>query len=107
VSLAVRLSRPRSGAERWSFLTLLLAVAGFSVSIWFILGSQSDASQVRWWLVAVPPFVAAIPVLLPRHAVRIGATAVLGAWCFLAVFSIGMLLVPALLAAFAALVRDG
>jgi hypothetical protein len=105
MSTALRLSRPRSDAERWSFLTLVLAVAGLALSIWFVLGSQSDTSEIRWWLVVAPLFVTAAPVVIPRHPVRVAAFVALAGWCFLALFSIGMLLVPALLAAVAAAVR--
>jgi hypothetical protein len=107
VTHAVRLIRHRSDAERWSFLALLLAVVGLSVSIWFIFSSQSETSQIRWWLVALPLVVTAAPVLVPRHGVRVAAAVLLGVWCFLTGFSIGMLLLPALLAALAAVVREG
>jgi hypothetical protein len=105
MSIALRLSRQRSETERWSFVALVFAGVGLALSIWFVLGSQDDASQVRWWLVVAPLFVTAVPVLIPRHAARVGAMVVLGGWCFLAVFSIGMLLVPALIAAVVAAVK--
>jgi hypothetical protein len=107
VSIALRLSRTRSDAERWSFVTLVLAVAGLALAIWFVIGSQSDTSEVRWWLVVAPLFITAAPVLIPRQGVRVAAFVALAGWCFLALFSIGMLLVPALLAALAAAVKGG
>jgi hypothetical protein len=82
-------------------------VIGVAVSIWFVLSSETDPAGVRWWLVVAPLVVTAIPVLLPRHGVRVTAMVVLGAWCVLAVFSIGMLLGPALSAAVVAVVREG
>ena len=107
VSVAVRVGGTRSEADRWSFVALALATIGLAVSVWFILKSETDTAQVRWWLVVAPLFVTAIPVLLPRHAVRVTAVVVLGAWCLLTGFSIGMLLLPALIAAVVAVIREG
>ena len=107
MSVAVCVRGTRSAAERWSFAAFLLATIGLVLSIWFIVGSETDTSQVRWWLVFAPLVVTAIPVLLPRHAVRVTAVVVLGAWCFLTGFSIGMLLLPALIATVVAAVKEG
>ena len=107
MSVAVRVGGTRSEADRWSFVALALATIGLAVSVWFILKSETDTAQVRWWLVVAPLFVTAIPVLLPRHAVRVTAVVVLGAWCLLTGFSIGMLLLPALIAAVVAVIREG
>jgi FtsH-binding integral membrane protein len=107
VSVALRLGGTRTEAERWSFLALALAAIGLAFSIWFILGSDSDPAGVLWWLVVAPLVVTAVPVLIPRHVVRVTAMAVLGAWCVLTGFSIGMLLLPALIAAVVAVVREG
>ena len=107
MSVALHLGRTRSAADRWSLLALALAAIGLAVSIWFIFSSDSDPAQVVWWLVAAPLFVTAIPVLLPRRGVRVAAAVVLGGWCVLTGFSIGMLLLPALSVAVVAATREG
>jgi hypothetical protein len=106
VSIAVRIRGTQSAGEGWSFAALLLAAVGVAASIWFVVASQTDTDDVRWWLVVAPLFVMAAPVLLARHAVRVGAMVALAGWCFLAVFSIGMLQLPALVAAVIAVLRD-
>ena len=107
MTTAVRVRGIRSAAERWSFVAFLLAALGLATSVWFIVASQSETDQIRWWLVVTPLVVAAIPLLAPRHDVRVAAALALGAWCFVAVFSIGMLQLPALVAAVVAVARGG
>ena len=106
VTTAVRLRRTRSAAERWSLAAFLLAALGIVASAWFIVASPTDTEQVRWWLVVAPLIVAAIPLVVPRPGVRVAATLALGAWCWVAMFSIGMLQLPALVAAFGAVLKD-
>jgi hypothetical protein len=107
MSTAVRLRSMRTPAERWSVGAFLLAALGLAASVWLVVASQSDTDQVRWWLVSGPVVVTAIPLLIPRDGVRVATMLALGAWCFLAVFSIGMLQWPALVAAVVAVVRGG
>jgi hypothetical protein len=104
--VSVAVWKRHSEAERWSFLAFALAALGLALSTWFILGSDSEVAEVRWWLVALPFALTALPVLVPRHGVRIAAAALLCVWCFLTGFSIGMLLLPALLVASVAVVKD-
>ncbi len=106
VSFALSIRTTLSDAQRWSFAAFVLAAVGLACSIWFILGSDSDPAQVRWWLVAFPLVVTPIPVLLPRHGVRAAVMVALGGWCLLTGFSIGMLLLPALFAGVLAVVRN-
>jgi hypothetical protein len=106
VSTAVRVRGVRSPAERWSVGAFLLAAVGLAASIWFIVVSQTETDQVRWWLVLAPVVVTVIPLLSPRYGVRVAAMLALGAWCILALFSIGMLQLPALIAAVVAVARD-
>ena len=107
MSVALLVGGTRTAAQRWSFLALALAAVGLAASIWFIFGSDGDPAQVVWWLVAAPLFVTAIPVVFPRREARVAAAVVLGGWCVLTGFSIGMLLLPALAAAVVAVVREG
>ena len=106
MTTALRL-RGMQSAERWSFVAFLLAALGVGASVWFIAASQTETDDIRWWLVAAPLVVAAIPLLVPRAGVRVAAATVLGAWCFVAMFSIGMLQLPTLAAAIGAALRDG
>jgi hypothetical protein len=93
-------------AHRWSLAAFALSTLGFVLSIWFILGSETDTGDVRWWLVVAPLFVTAIPLVLARRGVRLAAMLALGAWCVLGLFSIGILQVPALGAAVAAVLKE-
>jgi hypothetical protein len=106
VNVAAHIRGTRSAAERWGFAAFLLAGVGLALSIWFIVGSQTDTGDVRWWLVVVPLVVTATPVVVATHGVRLAAMIALGAWCVLAVFSIGMLQLQALLAAVVAVLRE-
>jgi hypothetical protein len=98
----VRGSRP--GA--WSVAALVLAGVGAVAATWVIVGSDGDPSQVRWPLVMAPAAICLVPVLVPRPGARLGAAVALGAWCILAVLSIGFLLWPALAALLTALLRE-
>ena len=98
--------RSLSDAERSSVAALGLASIGFALSIWLVFSSGSDTTDIRWWLVVMPLVFTAIPVLLPRHRIRLVAVIALGAWCVLTGFSIGMLLVPALVATAMAFGRE-
>ena len=107
MTTALRVRGMRSAADGWSFVAFLLAALGLAASIWFVVASQTETGQARWWLVVAPLVVAAIPLLVPRHGARVAAALALGAWCFVAMFSIGMLQLPALVAAAVAAARDG
>jgi hypothetical protein len=96
----------RSAPWRWSLAAFLFAALGVVCSTWIIVGSDGDPSQVRWWVVVLPVALTLVPVLLPRTPVRFGAAVAMGAWCVLAVLSIGVLLMPALAAEVAAVLTE-
>ena len=107
MTAALHAWRAHSEAYRWSLVAVALAAVGLVASIWVILGSDTDTSQVRWWLVVTPLLVTAAPVVLPQHVVRVAAMITLAAWCAVTGFSIGIFLVPALIASAVSLVREG
>jgi hypothetical protein len=94
------------GRRAWSLAAFALAVLGFAASVWVIFGSDGDPSQARWPLVVAPLVLTFAPLLVPRQGVRIAAAVLLGLWCALTGFSIGLMLLPALGAAFMASVRE-
>ena len=105
---------PRSLPERhpaqaggWSIAALVLACAGVGASASLVVTMDSVPARVLWPLVVAPVAIALAPILVPRDGVRLAAVVVLGAWCVLTGFSIGLLLVPALLAQVMGAVREG
>lgn len=106
MNAALHARRTHSEAQRWSFAAFMLAAVGLAASIWVIFGSETDTAEVRWWLVVVPLFVTSLPVALPQRGMRVAAVVVLAAWCAVTGLSIGMFLVPALIASVASLVRE-
>jgi hypothetical protein len=73
---------------------------------WLIVASDSDPGHVLWPLVVAPIAIALAPVLVPRVSVRLASAAAMTAWCVLTGFSIGVLLIPALVAQLGAAVRE-
>lgn len=71
-----------------------------------VLG-DSDPAGVRWWLVVLPVILALAPVLAPSRFTRIAAFVLTVGWCVVAIFSIGVLLVPAAVALGVAMKDDG
>jgi len=104
--VVARLPAARSMPGGWSIAALLLAGAGVVASTWLVVATDSDPSHVLWPLVVAPIAIALAPVLLPRTGVRLGAAVAMAAWCVLGGFSIGLLLVPALVAQLGAAVRE-
>jgi hypothetical protein len=90
----------------WSIAALLLAGAGVAASTWLVIATDGDPGGVLWPLVVAPIAIALVPVILPRTDVRLGAAVAMAAWCILAGFSIGLLLVPALVAQLAEAIRE-
>lgn len=82
-----------------SLLAFGLAALAELASVALVVGSDSDPAGVHWWLALAPAVVAAVPVLLPRRSVRVGAAVVLAAWVAVASASIGLFFVPAAMAA--------
>jgi len=101
-----RLSRAHATPGSWSIAAVLLAGAGVAASTWLVLTIDSDPGGVLWPLVVAPLAIALAPILAPRNGVRLGAVVAMAAWCLLAGFSIGLLLVPALVAQLVAVIRD-
>ena len=98
-------SQPRLG--RWSLAALVLAGVGVAASTSLVLASDGDPSHVLWPVVVLPIAIAFTPLVVPRDGVRIGAAVAMGGWCVLTGFSIGFLLLPALVAQLGAAVREG
>lgn len=89
-----------------SFAAFGLAVAGVAAATAFIFAVDSDPERIRWWLVLAPVAITAFPLLVRKNAARLLAALLLTAWCIVAMFSIGMLLLPALVAQFGSWVRE-
>ena len=106
VALSSRALTYTSGRRGWSLAAFVLAAVGLGCSVVVILGSDGDPSQVLWPLVVAPLVITLVPLVVPRQGARVGALVALALWCFLTGFSIGMLLLPALVAALMAAVRD-
>jgi hypothetical protein len=62
-----------------------------------VIAAQDDPSSLNWALILVPSVAVPLPLLVPRRAARVGAAVVMGVWCFLTGFSIGLFFVPCLL----------
>lgn len=95
-----------SGRRAWSLAAFALATLGVGASVLVILGSDGDSSQVVWPLVAAPVALTLVLLLVRQDGVRLGAVVLLGLWCVVTGFSIGMLLLPALVAALMAVARE-
>jgi len=95
---------PRAGL--WSLAAFVLAGAGVAASTWLVVTVDSDPGGVLWPLVVAPIAIALAPLLVPRDGVRVAAAIAMGAWCFVTGFSIGVLLLPALVALIGAAVRE-
>jgi hypothetical protein len=85
---------------------VVLSGVGVAAATWVILGSDGDPTQVIWPLVFAPVAICAVPVLVRHSSARVSAVVALGAWCFVTGFSIGFTQLPALAAAFAAMIQE-
>ena len=94
------------GGAAWRLAAFALAALALVASVLVIFGSDGDASHVRWPLVVAPLVLTLLPLVVRQEGVRLGALVLLGLWCAVTVFSIGMLFLPALAAALMAIVRD-
>jgi hypothetical protein len=90
----------------WSLAALVLAGAGVTGATWLAVATDSDPGGVLWPLVVAPLAIALAPVLVPRTSVRLASAIAMAAWCVVAAFSIGLLLVPALVAELGAAIRE-
>jgi hypothetical protein len=86
-----------SGDSRrsWSLAALLAGAFGAGCA-GVVIASQSDPWSLNWPLILVPVAVVPLPLLVPRRAVRVGAAVVMGGWCLVTGFSIGLVFVPCL-----------
>jgi hypothetical protein len=82
-------------ARSWNLAALLAGAFGAACS-GVVIAAQTDLSSLNWPLILVPAVVVPVPLLVPRRAVRVGAAVVMGIWCWLCGFSIGMFFVPTL-----------
>ena len=83
-------------ARSWNLAALFAGAFGAGCSA-VLLASQADLSSLNWPLILVPAAVVPLPLLAPGRAVRVGAAVVMGIWCWLCGFSIGLFFSPALL----------
>jgi hypothetical protein len=89
----------------WSLAALFAGMLG-AVCVGVVIAAQSDPSSLNWPLILVPAVVVPLPLLVPRRAVRVGGAVVMGMWCFLTGFSIGLFFVPCLVLMILAARRD-
>ena len=89
--------RTWSGEARrsWSLAALFAGAFGAACA-GVVIAAQSDPSSLNWPLILVPAAVVPLPLLVPGRAVRVGAAFVMGVWCWLCGFSIGLFFVPCL-----------
>jgi hypothetical protein len=89
--------RTWSGDSRrtWSLAALLAGVVGAACA-GVLIAAQPDPWSVNWPLILVPAAVVPLPLLVPVRAVRVGAAVVMGIWCWLGGFSIGLFFIPTL-----------
>ena len=93
------------GARSWS-VAALFAGAFASACSAVVIASQSDPSSLNWPLVLLPVVAVPLPVFVSGHSVRVAAAAVMGVWCWLTGFSLGIFFVPCLLLMIGAASRD-
>ena len=82
-------------ARSWN-LAALLAGAFAAACSGVLLAAQADPTSLNWPLILVPAAVVPLPLLVPGRAVRVGAAVVIGVWCAICGFSIGLFFIPAL-----------
>jgi hypothetical protein len=85
---------------------LVLAAVGVVAAVALVFTTDQDPWSIRWWLVVAPVAITAFPLLVRKNPARLFAALLLTAWCIVAMFSIGMLLLPALFAQFGAWIRE-
>ena len=95
-----------AGVRRSWSLAALAAGAFGAACAGVVIASQADPSSLNWPLILVPAVVVPLPLLVPRRAVRVGGAVVMGMWCFLTGFSIGLFFVPCLVLMILAARRD-
>jgi hypothetical protein len=84
----------------------VFALSGVAAAIALVFTTDQDPWSIRWWLVVAPVAITAFPLLVRKNAARLFAALLLTAWCVVAMFSIGMFLLPALVAQFGAWIRE-
>jgi len=89
--------RTWSGDSRrsWSLAALLAGAFGAACA-GVVIAAQADLWSLNWPLILVPAVVVPLPLLVPLRAARVGAATVMGIWCWLCGFSIGLFFAPCL-----------
>ena len=83
-------------AARLSLVALWLGFAAAAYDWFLIIAPQEDKSEIRWWLSLAPLVLVPLPVVIPRHLVRIACAVVMSAWVWVAMFSLGPAFIPCL-----------
>jgi hypothetical protein len=90
-------ARTWSGDSRrtWSLAALFAGMVGAACA-GVLIAAQPAPWSVNWPLILIPAVVVPLPLLAPVRAVRVGAAVVMGIWCWLGGFSIGLFFIPTL-----------
>jgi len=95
--LTVAWARSWTGdARSWSLAALFAGAIGAACA-GLVIATQPDPSSLNWPLILVPAVAVPLPLVVSRHGARLAAAVVMGGWCFLTGFSIGLFFVPCLL----------
>jgi hypothetical protein len=90
-------ARVWSGDSRRSWSQAALVAGAFGAACaGVVIAAQSDPWSLNWPLILVPAAVVPLPLLVPLRVVRVGAAVVMGGWCVICGFSIGLFFVPCL-----------
>jgi len=92
-------------ARSWNLAALFAGAFGAACS-GVLLAAQADPPSLNWPLILVPAAVVPLPLLVPGRAARVGGAVVMGAWCWVCGFSIGMFFAPTLLLMIVAAKRE-
>ncbi len=96
LTVACVLTWSSGGVRRpWGLAALFAGLVG-AVCAGVVIAAQTDPWSVNWPLILVPAVVVPLPLLVPGRAVRVAAAVVMGIWCAICGFSIGLFFVPAL-----------
>ena len=83
-------------ARSWSLAALVAGVIGATCA-GLLIATQPDPSSLNWPVILIPAAVVPLPLVVPRRGARLAAAVVMGGWCALTGFSIGLYFVPCLL----------
>ena len=83
----------RVGFLSWSMRALVACLAAEIASIWLIT-RYFEVGSLGWPILLVPLALAALPVAVPKRALRVAAAALAAFWCFAMIASVGLFFVP-------------